>query len=109
MKGTAGRLPRGPKCILSPLTVVLGCLARSVRDVARWYDVAAGYDMHDPYSLPKIEGWERDLGSNLEALRGKKLAVLPDLSGSAVVRAEVVDRVREAAELLAKDVGLELV
>lgn len=109
MKGTAGRIPRGPKCIISPLTVVLGCLARSVRDVARWYDVAAGYDMHDPYSLPKVEGWERDLGSHLDSLRGKKLAILPDLSGSAIVRPEVADLVREAAELLAKDAGLELV
>lgn len=109
MKGTAGRIPRGPNCIISPLTVVLGCLARSVRDVARWYDVAAGYDMHDPYSLPTIEGWERDLGSHLEELRGKRLAILPDLSGSAIVRPEVVDMVRGAAEQLAADAGLELV
>jgi aspartyl-tRNA(Asn)/glutamyl-tRNA(Gln) amidotransferase subunit A len=89
--------------------VVLGCLARSVRDVARWYDVAAGYDMRDPYSLPKVEGWERDLGTHLESLRGKKLAILPDLCGSAIVRDVVADRVREAGEQLAKDAGLELV
>lgn len=109
MKGTAGRIPRGPECIISPLTVVIGCLARSVRDVARWYDVTAGYDMHDPYSLPKIEGWERDLGTHLEELRGMRIAILPDLMGSAVVRPEVQEKVREAGELLAKDAGLEIV
>ena len=53
MKGTAGRIPRGPAHDdrrRSPWCI--GCLARSVRDVARWYDVCAGYDGRDPYSLP---------------------------------------------------------
>ncbi len=109
MKGTAGRIPRGPHALISPLTVVLGPLARSVRDVARWYDVAAGYDSRDPYSLPKVEGWERDLGRHLPDLRGKKLAILPDLCGSAIVRPEVADAVRAAAAALAADVGLELI
>jgi Asp-tRNA(Asn)/Glu-tRNA(Gln) amidotransferase A subunit family amidase len=31
MKGTAGRVPRGPQTLISPMTVVLGCQARSVR------------------------------------------------------------------------------
>jgi Asp-tRNA(Asn)/Glu-tRNA(Gln) amidotransferase A subunit family amidase len=109
MKGTAGRIPRGPHAIISPLTVVLGCLSRSVRDAARWYDVAAGYDSRDPYSLPKVDGWERDLGSYLPDLRGKKLAILPDLCGSAIVRTEVADLIAEAGELLAREVGLEIV
>ncbi|MGI8662437.1 MAG: amidase [Acidimicrobiales bacterium] len=105
MKGTAGRIPRGPKMYVGPLTVVLGCLARSVRDVARWYDVCAGFDSRDPYSLPKIEGWERSLGSNVESLRGMRAVIAPTL-GSAVVRPEVEARVREAAEALARDAGL---
>ena len=42
MKGTAGRIPRGPHTGIGPLTVVSGCLSRSVRDTARWYDVCAG-------------------------------------------------------------------
>ena len=50
MKGTAGRIPRGPDVTIGPMTVVVGCQARSVRDVARWYDVCAGYDGHDPYT-----------------------------------------------------------
>jgi aspartyl-tRNA(Asn)/glutamyl-tRNA(Gln) amidotransferase subunit A len=106
MKGTAGRIPRGPRTEIHPLTVVLGPMARSVRDVARWYDVSCGFDMRDPYSLPKREQWERDLGTF--DLRGKKAVIAPDL-GVAVLNPEVESRVREAAELLAKDAGLELV
>jgi Asp-tRNA(Asn)/Glu-tRNA(Gln) amidotransferase A subunit family amidase len=106
MKGTAGRIPRGPKAQIAPLTVVLGCQARSVRDAARWYDVCSGYDPHDPYSLPRIDGWERDLGSR--DLRGKRAVIAPDL-GSAVVRPEVAALVVEAGEALARDAGLELV
>lgn len=106
MKGTAGRIPRGPKMMVGPLTVVSGCLARSVRDVARWYDACNGFDPRDPYSLPKIQGWERDLGSH--DLRGKRAAIVPAM-GTAIVRPEVEEIVREAAEALAKDAGLALV
>jgi aspartyl-tRNA(Asn)/glutamyl-tRNA(Gln) amidotransferase subunit A len=106
MKGTAGRIPRGPHTQIAPMTVVVGCQARSVRDVARWYDVTSGYDMRDPYSLPRIDGWERDLGTF--DLKGKKVAIAPNL-GSAVVRDEVAARVVAAGEALARDVGLEIV
>lgn len=106
MKGTAGRIPRGPLTEIAPLTVVMGCLARSVRDVARWYDVCAGYDVRDPYSLPKVEGWERNLGRH--DLRGKRAVIAPAL-GVAVVRPEVEASVQAAAEALARDAGLELV
>src|SRR5690606_8042707 len=47
MKGTAGRIPRGPRTEIAPLTIVQGCMARSVRDVARWYDVCSGHDSRD--------------------------------------------------------------
>lgn len=106
MKGTAGRIPRGPRTMISPLTVVIGCLARSVRDAARWYDVCAGYDSRDPYSLPRVEGWERDLGTH--DLRGRRVAIAPTL-GSAVVRPEVEASVREGAEALVRDAGLTVV
>ncbi len=106
MKGTAGRIPRGPQTMIHPMTVVLGCQARSVRDVARWYDVVSGYDSRDPYSLPRIDGWERDLGTH--DLAGKKVAIAPTL-GSAVVRDEVQERVVAAAEALARDAGLVIV
>ncbi len=106
MKGTAGRIPRGPNTLIAPMTVVLGCVARSVRDAARWYDVCAGHDARDPYSLPKIEGWERNLGSS--ELKGLRAVIVPDL-GSAVVRGEVAANVVAAAEALAKEIGLEIV
>jgi Asp-tRNA(Asn)/Glu-tRNA(Gln) amidotransferase A subunit family amidase len=106
MKGTAGRIPRGPRTMISPLTVVIGCLSRSVRDVARYYDVCSGHDRRDPYSLPRIEGWERDLGTH--DLRGKRVAIAPTL-GSAIVRPEVEASVRAAAEALVRDAGLVVV
>ncbi|HEY3141609.1 MAG TPA: amidase [Acidimicrobiales bacterium] len=106
MKGTAGRIPRGPLTDIAPMTVVIGCVARSVRDVARWYDVCTGFDSRDPYSLPKLEGWERDLGTH--DLRGKRAVIAPTL-GTAIVRSEVEASIREAAEALARDAGLILV
>ena len=97
MKGTAGRIPRGPKTRIHPMTVVVGCQARSVRDVARWYDVTTGYDARDPYSLPRIDGWERDLGSF--DLAGRRVAIVPAIGG-AIVRQEVQERVVAAGEAL---------
>jgi aspartyl-tRNA(Asn)/glutamyl-tRNA(Gln) amidotransferase subunit A len=106
MKGTAGRIPRGPRTEIAPLTVVIGCLARSVRDVARWYDVCSGYHPRDPYSLPRIDGWERDLGTR--DLRGLTAVIAPGL-GNAVVHPDVEAAVRMAGEALARDAGLRLV
>jgi aspartyl-tRNA(Asn)/glutamyl-tRNA(Gln) amidotransferase subunit A len=88
------------------LTVVVGCLARSVRDAARWFDVCNGYDSRDPYSLPRVEGWERSLGTR--ELRGKRAVIAPTL-GSATVRPEVEAIVREAGEAIARHAGLQLV
>ncbi|MBS1848148.1 MAG: amidase [Actinobacteria bacterium] len=106
MKGTAGRIPRGPRTTIAPMTVVVGCLARSVRDVARWYDVANGHDPRDPYSLPRVEGWERDLGA-LD-LAGLRVAIAPDL-GVATVRDEVAEIVAEAGAALAAAAGMRVV
>jgi aspartyl-tRNA(Asn)/glutamyl-tRNA(Gln) amidotransferase subunit A len=106
MKGTAGRIPRGPHTLISPLTVVLGCMARSVRDVARWYDVCAGFDRRDPYSLPKIEGWERHLGTH--QLRGRTAVIVPNL-GSAILSPDVEAIVESYGEQLAKWAGFEIV
>ncbi len=105
MKGTAGRIPRGPRTPIAPLTVVLGCLARSVRDVGRFYDLTTGYDTRDPYSLQRVDGWERDLGTHDP--RGLRVVIDPTLGGG-IVRDEVAERVQEAAEALAADVGLRI-
>ena len=45
------------------LTVTVGCVSRSVRDTARWFDVANGHDARDPLSLPRVDG----LGSTRSA------------------------------------------
>ncbi len=106
MKGTAGRIPRGPQTAIAPLTVVVGCLARSVRDVARWYDVCTGYDSRDPYSLPRIEGWERGLGTH--PLAGRRAVIAPSL-GNIVVHPEVDALVRSVGEELVRAAGLRQV
>jgi aspartyl-tRNA(Asn)/glutamyl-tRNA(Gln) amidotransferase subunit A len=106
MKGTFGRIPRGPRTAIQPLTILLGCLARSVRDVCRWYDVCSGFDRRDPYSLPRVEGWERALGTN--DLAGKRAVIAPTL-GSAAVLPEVAELVTAGGEQLAADAGLRLV
>ncbi len=106
LKATFGRIPKGPHTEIEPLTAVIGCLSRSVRDTARWYDVCNGADEYDPFSLPRVEGWEAGLGQ--QDVRGMRVAVSVDL-GAAVVAAAVREKVEEAADLLIKDAGLERV
>lgn len=104
MKGTYGRIPRSPYAYSRPVTVVLGCLARSVRDAARFYDVCAGYDVRDPSSLPSSGGWERALGTN--ELAGRRVAVLPSIGGVCAVAPAVERRVRDAADTLIAETGM---
>ena len=106
MKGTAGRIPRGPHTGIGPLTVVSGCLSRSVRDTARWYDVCAGFDPRDPYSLPKEVGWEAQLGQTNFA--GSRVIVSPDL-GSAIISDAVRKLVEEVAAEIIAIAGLQQV
>ena len=104
LKATFGRIPKGPRTEIEPLTAVLGCLARSVRDAARWFDVCNGHDEYDPFSLPRVEGWES--GLDQQDVRGKRAAVCVDL-GTAVVADAVREKVEAAATLLIKDARLE--
>jgi Asp-tRNA(Asn)/Glu-tRNA(Gln) amidotransferase A subunit family amidase len=106
LKATFGRIPKGPHTEIEPLTAVVGCLTRSVRDAARWYDVCNGASEYDPFSLPRVEGWEAGLGR--QGVRGMRVAVSVDL-GAAVVAAAVRDKVEEAAAALISDAGLERV
>jgi aspartyl-tRNA(Asn)/glutamyl-tRNA(Gln) amidotransferase subunit A len=103
MKGTYGRISRGPHAFFRPGTVVLGCLARSVRDAARHYDVCAGVDFRDPSALPDPGNWERQLGST--DLAGKRVAVIPSLA-DVVLEPGVEDRVRGAAKDLIAATGM---
>src|SRR5688500_15391471 len=100
MKGTYGRIPRGPHAFMRPNTVVLGNLSRSVRDAARFYDVCAGVHPYDPTSLPSHGHWEADLGSH--DLRGLRVAVVPNL-GETPLEPGVEDQLRAEAKALIAD------
>lgn len=108
LKTTYGRIPRGPRFEVGALTVTVGGLTRSVRDTARWLDVANGADRHDPHSLPRVDGWEAGLGSHLAELRGMRVAVVDGFAG-AVVSPAMATLVADAAELLIADLGLRRV
>jgi aspartyl-tRNA(Asn)/glutamyl-tRNA(Gln) amidotransferase subunit A len=106
LKATYGRIPRGPATLQPPLTVTLGCVSRSVRDTARWFDVCNGFHPRDNLSLPKVGGWEAGLGTI--DLAGKRAVVSVDL-GAAIVEPRVATLVVEAAEALIADAGLRRV
>lgn len=106
LKATFGRIPRGPKTDIAPMTVVFGPMCRSVADIARFLDVTAGHNPRDPYSLPQQQAWEAELGSY--DLSGLKATIAPSL-GVAVVRDEVGAMVEEAGRWLAEETGLQLV
>jgi Asp-tRNA(Asn)/Glu-tRNA(Gln) amidotransferase A subunit family amidase len=103
LKSTFGRIPKGPQALQPPLTVVVGCLSRSVRDTARWFDVCNGFHPRDTLSLPRVEGWEAGLDSF--DLSGRRAVVSIDL-GSAIVEPRTTALLLEAAEGLIASAGL---
>ena len=107
LKGTFGRVPRGPRARNGPLTSHWGTVSRTVRDTARWFDVVSGYHPRDQFSLPKIEGWERDLGTR--DVRGLRVAFSADLGGIATLETDVRRAVTEAAETLIAETGMQRV
>ncbi len=105
LKATIGRIPRGPRAEYGNLTVTIGCLSRSVRDTARWFDVCNGHEARDPLSLPRVQGWETGLGHHLDALRGSRVAVVPTW-GSATVSPIMWELLDEAATSLITDIAM---
>lgn len=106
LKSTFGRIPKGPGALQPPLTVVFGCVSRSVRDTARWFDVCNGFDPRDTLSLPRVGGWEDGLDSF--ELAGKRALISIDL-GSAIVELRTAALLLDAAEALVADAGLRRV
>jgi aspartyl-tRNA(Asn)/glutamyl-tRNA(Gln) amidotransferase subunit A len=106
LKATYGRIPKGPEAGIEPMTTVLGCLSRSVRDTARYFDCCNGFDPSDPLSLPVVGGWEAALGTY--DLSGMTAAIVVDL-GIARVRDEVADLVVASATRLIAAAKLRLV
>jgi aspartyl-tRNA(Asn)/glutamyl-tRNA(Gln) amidotransferase subunit A len=105
LKGTYGRIPHAPGARVGAMTSVYGCISRSVRDTARWFDVCNGFDPREPLSLPRVSGWEAGLGTHLDELRAKRVVVVPDW-GAAVVSPPMWELLEEAAALLIDDAGL---
>jgi Asp-tRNA(Asn)/Glu-tRNA(Gln) amidotransferase A subunit family amidase len=103
MKGTFGRIPRSPNAYSRPNTVVLGNVARSARDAARYFDVCGGIDSRDPTSLPKHPGFEAGLGTH--DLAGRRVAVIPNLGG-VTLDDGVESLLREHADALIADTGM---
>jgi aspartyl-tRNA(Asn)/glutamyl-tRNA(Gln) amidotransferase subunit A len=83
---------------------VHGALTRTVRDTARYLDVAAGPDDRDRQSLPAVGYRYEDVIETLD-VRGLKALWSPDL-GYAVVEPEVQALARRAAERLIAAAGL---
>ena len=108
LKSTYGRIPRGPGIILGNATSVEGTVSRSVRDSARYLDVTNGFDLRDPRSLPRVEGYEAGLGSHADEVRALRVAVVPDL-GCATVGPETTELVIAAAEELIAATGMQRV
>lgn len=108
LKGTFGRIPRGPKSLVGNLTVSIGSLTRSIRDTARWFDVTNGFDPRDTLSLPKVTGWETQLGSFADGLRGCRVAVVPDWGGATVSPA-MWNVLTEAADAIIDGVAMHRV
>jgi Asp-tRNA(Asn)/Glu-tRNA(Gln) amidotransferase A subunit family amidase len=106
LKSTFGRIPKGPATLQPPLTVVVGCVSRSVRDTARWFDVCNGFDPRDTLSLPRVQGWEAGLDSF--ELSGKRAVVSIDL-GAAIVEPRATALLVEMAEALIAGAGLRRV
>jgi len=102
LKATYGRIPRSPRSEIGNLTTVVGCVTRSVRDTARWFDVCTGRDARDPFSLPEPTSWESELGRFTDALRGRRVAVAADWGGAVVSPAMWRVLVVEAERLISR-------
>lgn len=108
LKSTYGRIPKGPFGGAGNHTSVEGTVSRSVRDTARFLDVTNGAHPRDPFSLPRVEGYEAGLGRHRDQLSGLTAAIVVDL-GCAVVAPETEELVAAAAEQLIAATGMRRV
>jgi aspartyl-tRNA(Asn)/glutamyl-tRNA(Gln) amidotransferase subunit A len=108
IKPSAHRIPRANEHAQTwGFFSTMGPMARTVRDSARYMDVASGPHPNDMESLDST-GHNFEGAATGTAPRLRKLAYSPDL-GYAVVEPEVVAITRNAAAVLARAVGAELV
>lgn len=105
VKGTLGRIPRGPAFLGHADMTHYGPLARTVADAARYLDVAGGPDERDPNSLPKpAVPFERQLDE--VDVSGLRIAVVDD-NGLSPSHPGVRAVLRDAAGALIEAVGAE--
>jgi aspartyl-tRNA(Asn)/glutamyl-tRNA(Gln) amidotransferase subunit A len=98
VKGTLGRIPRGPGFLGHADMIHYGPLARTVGDAARFLDTTMGTDQRDPNSLPAPPvPFERAL-AELD-LAGLRVAVIDD-NGLSPSHPEVAATLRSAADAL---------
>jgi aspartyl-tRNA(Asn)/glutamyl-tRNA(Gln) amidotransferase subunit A len=113
VKGTLGRIPRGPGWLGHADMIHYGPLARTVGDAARFLDAAAGTDERDPNSLPApAVPFEQQVDTT--DVRGLRVAVVDD-NGLCPSHPDVRAALHEAAAALigavegsAADVRLQL-
>ena len=107
VKGTYGRVPRGPGYIGGANMVHNGPLARSVRDTARYLDCVVGVDQRDHGSLPPpAVPYERAIGEI--DLAGLRVGVIDD-NGISPSHPEVRAALYGAADDLVAGTGLKRV
>ncbi len=105
LKATFGRIPLAPRSEIGNYTVTVGCLARSVRDTARWFDVCNGHDPRDPFSLERTSGWESGLGTLRSALAGRRVLFAADWGG-AVISPVMWEQLEAAGSELVLEAGM---
>jgi aspartyl-tRNA(Asn)/glutamyl-tRNA(Gln) amidotransferase subunit A len=94
-KGTFGRIPKGSSPEAS-FTTALGCVSRSVRDTARFWDCVVGAHEKDSYSLPH-PGLSYEAKLDEQPPSGLRAAWSADL-GFGTCDAEVAQIAKGAAE-----------
>jgi aspartyl-tRNA(Asn)/glutamyl-tRNA(Gln) amidotransferase subunit A len=104
VKGTLGRIPRGPGFLGHADMVHYGPLARSVADAARFLDCAAGTDERDPTSLP-APTMPFEAALEQITLTGRRAAVIED-NGLSPSHPAVRSALRAAADALIAAAGL---
>lgn len=104
VKGTLGRIPRGPGYLGQANLIHYGPLARTVRDAARYLDCAAGVDHRDPMSLPP-SGVPYETALEHVELADRRVAVLDDL-GLCPSHPEVRAALHAAADALVAATGM---
>jgi aspartyl-tRNA(Asn)/glutamyl-tRNA(Gln) amidotransferase subunit A len=100
-KGTFGRIPK--EGAETSFTTANGCMSRSVRDTARFWDCTVGSDERDAYSLPHPGfSYEELLPQTPTGLR----ATWSEDLGYGVTAREIATAAQDAAQKLAEATGM---